>query len=80
MIDSTSRLEFFVTGLECFVAQRNVYLTTYGDLVSLQNMPLIILYWISVELTLYRWAINWKRKLVHCLKRRQDCFSSCKSS
>lgn len=54
MIDSTSRLEFFVTGLECFVPQRNVHLTMYGDLVSLQNMPLIILYWISVELTLYR--------------------------
>jgi len=54
MIDSTSRLEFFVTGLVCFVAQRNVHLTTYGDIVSLQNMPLIILYGISVELTLYR--------------------------
>jgi len=35
MIDSTSRLEFCVTGPECFVAQRNAHLTTYGDLVSL---------------------------------------------
>jgi len=35
MIDSTSRLEFCVTGPECFVAERTAHLTTYGYLVSL---------------------------------------------